>query len=150
MKGKNKNSIKKTFHSYHPARHMRLSDKNFIWLLKEKEKEKGTWNHLFDLLRKKCGDEEDTDDEFSLKAEIKKLRDSNQRHIRIVGWYMAEKKVNIPSKKTFKAEIKRWVRDASFLSDYEDTAILSAFQTTVREYPDIWNLSTVKKVIVNL
>lgn len=132
----------------YPNRTIRIEDNVFEEMKAEKNKRKYTWNQYFRFLV--YGKDDVEEKEFNLKAEVEKLSESKQKHIRIIGWYMTQKGVYLPSKKTLSAEIRRWVKDASLLADYPDEDVLKACNIAKREYPDIWNLSTIKKVIVNL
>lgn len=84
---------------------------------------------------------------FILDEELERLRQSKSRHLKVIAWYMKIEKLNYPDKETFNADIKRWVRDASFLSKYSDDQIRKAYKIAKEKYPDLWNLSTLKKII---
>jgi len=108
--------------------------------------------HRSDTINKNDKNEKNTsakaEGNFSLEEEINKFRDKkSQKHVRIVGWFFAETKPNIPTLSVFKKEASRWMKDASILADYDDKQILRTYQYVKEKFPDDWNLSTIRKYI---
>lgn len=84
---------------------------------------------------------------FALKDEIKKLEDSPQRHIQILGYYLSERKPDIRNKEQLKQAIKRHVRPARMLIPFDDDQLVSGFKRAKEQTPE-WVLETVLKALV--
>jgi len=85
--------------------------------------------------------------EFNYSMYIQDMRKNKSPHIRLIGWYFNERNAVFPDKTTIEAEIKRWLRDASFISKYDNAKIFRAHQLVKRKFPEEWNLSTIRKYI---
>jgi len=88
------------------------------------------------------------DSPFNLKEEIQKLKDSPQRHIQLIGEFLEDKKVVLENHTQFKRAIKRHLRAARELSDFSDKQIAEASKRAEQEYPKIWTLETLIKLLV--
>jgi len=87
------------------------------------------------------------DDTFSSDEYIQSMKNHKSPHIRLIGSYFEERNAFFPDKKTAQAEVKRWTKDASFLVRYGNEKVDKAWTVAKRKYPDMWNLSTVRKII---
>ena len=84
--------------------------------------------------------------QFSLKEEIKKLKDSPQRHVMLIGEYLEEKNVRLDTKEQFKHAIQRHLQAARKLSDFSDEQIAKASKKAA-EWP-AWTMESVLKILV--
>lgn len=84
---------------------------------------------------------------FSSKEYINQLIGSNKKHISLIGKYFKEKRMEFPSLKAAQAELVRWTKDASILTEYSDERINNAFSTVQDKFPNDWKLSTMLKYI---
>lgn len=89
---------------------------------------------------------------FSFEEELKKMEDSETRHINIIALYMDYRrktlKVNIQNTEQLSLFIKRHARSASQLAKakYTDEQLVEAFDITKRKCADIdWTLETIVK-----
>jgi len=85
--------------------------------------------------------------DWDSKEYINKLLEDNNRHINIIGKYFLARDISFPSLKAILDEIKRWVKDASILAEYTDEQITTSYNHVAKEFPELWNLSTIKKYI---
>lgn len=87
---------------------------------------------------------------FDLKEYIKELRESNQKHLELIGFYMHYRfdslKNKIKTKKQAQSVIKRHLRPAKQLLDWDDEQISQAVAEVSKKNSDIdWTLETVYK-----
>lgn len=89
---------------------------------------------------------------FSFEEEMKKLEDSNTRHLNIIALYMDYRKktlkLNILNPEQLSLFIKRHSRSASDLTKakYTDEQLIEAFDITKKKCADIdWTLETIVK-----
>jgi len=78
---------------------------------------------------------------------IEKLLIDNKKHVIIIGNYFKEKGYTFPDKETAQKELRRWVKDASIVSKYDEKYQTQVFDYVVNKFPDMWNLSTMAKFI---
>ncbi len=83
---------------------------------------------------------------FDLKDEIKKLKESPQRHIQLIGEYLEERKVSLETKEQLQRAIHRHLRSARALADFTDKQIAQASSQAAKEYP-AWTIETVIKIL---
>lgn len=86
-------------------------------------------------------------DEFSSKEYIHSMLTNKNRHIRVIAWYFEQKKLDFPSKTAVQDEIKRWVKDAKVVAEYENGKLQKAINKAIKDFPDNWKLSTIKKYL---
>ncbi len=91
--------------------------------------------------------EPSSQEHFSSNEYIKEMINNKQRHIQIIGQYFLIKKAQFPSKKAIQDEIKRWLKDARTLAEYDEARIVRAIKLVKNKFPDDWKLSTVSKYI---
>ena len=84
---------------------------------------------------------------FNLKEEITKLKESKQRHIQLIGEFLEEKGVALENATQLKRAIGRHLRAARELADFSDKQIAKASEQAQDEYPKIWQLETLIKLI---
>ncbi len=84
--------------------------------------------------------------EWTLEKYLSLLRTDPNRHIRIIGYYIKEANLKIPSKLVAERILKRCLRSARELQEYQDEDIKRAFETVKRTYPD-WTLETIIKTL---
>ncbi len=87
---------------------------------------------------------------FNQKEYIQKMRNNKAKHIKLIGWYFESRKAFFPNIETIRAETKRWLKDASFVSKYPPEKIGKAHLFVKNKFPDEWNLSTIKKYIAEI
>lgn len=91
--------------------------------------------------------EQSSDVEFSLKDEIKKLMDSERRELRIIGWFIHEKKVSLKNKEQLQTTIRRHLRSAKLLVPFEVPQIKNAADNADRLIGNKWTLETLYKLL---
>ncbi len=85
--------------------------------------------------------------EFSLKEEIKKLMESERRELRIIGWFIHEKKVSLKNKEQLSTTIKRHLRPAKLLISFDVPQLKSAADNADRQIGNKWTLETLYKLL---
>ena len=85
--------------------------------------------------------------EWNSDKYIEKLLTDNKKHVIIIGNYFKEKGYTFPDKETAQKELRRWVKDASIVSKYDEKYQTQVFDYVVNKFPDMWNLSTMAKFI---
>lgn len=91
--------------------------------------------------------EEIVGEEFSQKKYFDKMRTNTHPHIRFILWYFEETGLNFPSLKAVRKEVKRWLKDASVITEYDSDSVEACIGYVKREFPDKWNISTINKYI---
>lgn len=99
--------------------------------------------------RKETEQIERTQEAFNSQKFVQSLLEDKKRHIRLIGRYFLEDNKNFPSHKSALAELRRWVKDASVIAEYPEDRIDRTFIYAQKEYPKVWNLSTIAKLIPN-
>lgn len=87
--------------------------------------------------------------EFSLKEEINKLEDSPRRDLNIIAMFLLKKRPNIKSKGQLSILIKRHLRAAKNLAEFDDIQILEAVDLVNRApiWSDRWTIETLVKIL---
>jgi hypothetical protein len=80
---------------------------------------------------------------------IQELISSKQPHISLIGKYFKQRGLKFPDKEAAQAEVKRWTKDAKFISKYTQKEIDQVFKYVSTNYPQLWNLSTMRKYIAD-
>lgn len=84
---------------------------------------------------------------FSLKEEIQKLMKSERRELRIIGWFINEKKVSLKSKEQLSATISRHLRAAKLLIPFEVNQLKNSADNADRQLGNKWTLETLYKLL---
>lgn len=84
---------------------------------------------------------------FILKNELQKLKTDKRPHIQLIGEYLEEKNIPLESHEELKVAIKRHSRAAVALSKFSDKRIGWATTVAEKEYPDLWTLETLVKIL---
>lgn len=85
---------------------------------------------------------------FNPKEYIAEMRLPEKKpHIRLIGWYFEMRKAEFPSLVAIRKEVARWVKDASYLAEFDPNKIARTYQYVEKKFPEDWNLSTIKKYI---
>ncbi len=86
-------------------------------------------------------------EDFSLKDEIKKLEDNKRRDLNIIAFYLERRKPDIRTKAQLQVVLRRHLRAARDLKPFNDDQILNACKTAEREYPKMYTLETLVKIL---
>ena len=84
---------------------------------------------------------------FSLEQELEKMEDNPRRDMNIIALFIREKKVAINSKEQLGVVIKRFVKVAGEIKVFTDDQILQKVKVARKEYPELWTLDTLKKLL---
>src|SRR3990167_1755441 len=84
---------------------------------------------------------------FNLKEELTKLKESPQRHVQLIGEFLEEKGVALENTTQLKRAIGRHLRAARELADFSDKQIAKASEQAQDEYPKLWTIETLLKLI---
>lgn len=87
---------------------------------------------------------------FDVQAWVKSLMESDQRHIRLVGYYLGKyADHHLPTKKVANDELKKNLKPASYLvENFSKEDITKTLKYCEKNFGDVhWNLATVKKQI---
>jgi tRNA A-37 threonylcarbamoyl transferase component Bud32 len=85
---------------------------------------------------------------FNLKEEIKKLEESKRRDFNIIAFYIEKKKPDIRTKGQFVILLKRCLKSAKDLKEFDNDQITKSYRRVVKEYPEIWTIETLLKTII--
>lgn len=84
---------------------------------------------------------------FSLKESIKKLEDNKRRDLNIIALYLEKKKPDIKTSQQLQVLLRRHLRAAKSLTPFDDHQILGACTIAEKEYPKIWTIETLVKIL---
>ena len=84
---------------------------------------------------------------FSLKEEIKKLEENPRRDLNILGLFFERKKPDLRNYEQYKKAFGQHLPYAIKLKVFDDDQILKACSKAEKEYPDIWTVSTLVKIL---
>jgi hypothetical protein len=85
--------------------------------------------------------------EWDLKKEIQKLMQSERRELRIIGWFINEKKITLKNREQLSTTIKRHLRPAKLLIPFEVQQIKNSANNADRQIGDKWTLETLYKLL---
>lgn len=85
--------------------------------------------------------------EFNLKDEIRKLMENPRRELRIIGWFINEKRITLKNKEQFQVTIKRHLKPAKLLVAFEVPQLKSAADNADRQIGNKWTLETLYKLL---
>jgi hypothetical protein len=92
-------------------------------------------------------EQEKEEEQFSMDKELQKLDENERREMNIIALYLRERDAEFTNKAQFqKIGIKRNLRPAKDLIDFEDEQILWGVELAKKEYPEVWTLETVGKM----
>lgn len=86
-------------------------------------------------------------DAFSIKEEIKKLEDSDRRELNVIALYLEHRKPDIQTRGQFQVILKRHLKPAMSLREFNDNQIMDALDLAKKEYPKIYTLETLIKIL---
>ena len=104
------------------------------------------WNFLSDYFNKKKKKKEELPF-LGHDEELKKLFDSPQKHIQIIGLYIKATHINLDNRDKVKSVIARNTRSASLLKGYKFSRIIETMKYLVNNADYKWTLETVGKFI---
>ena len=78
---------------------------------------------------------------------LEEMNENKQRHINIIAFYLEEKGLKFESKEQVQAAIKRHLRAAKDLVPFTDKQITAAAEQAKKEYPRIWTIETLVKIL---
>ena len=90
---------------------------------------------------------ENSQGEFNSQDYIKKMLEDKNKHIQLIAKYFISKGLVFPSKIPIQSHIRRWVKDARVIVEYPQEQVNKTFAYVLKEFPDVWNLSTIRKFI---
>ena len=83
---------------------------------------------------------------FNLQEEIKKLEESPRRELNIIAFLIEKRQVKLESSGQLRATIKRHIRAANQLKEFNNDQLLIAYNKVCLEYPQ-WTLETLIKML---
>lgn len=86
-------------------------------------------------------------EEFNLKDEIKKLEENKRRDLNVIAFYLERRKPDIRSKAQLQVVLRRHLRAARDLKPFTDEQILAACKMAEKEYPKLWTIETLIKIL---
>ena len=84
---------------------------------------------------------------YSLTEEIKKLENSTRRDLNIVALFFDYRKPKLENYEQFKIALVRHLKPAKMLVPFTNEQIIKAIETAKKEYPDIYTLETLVKIL---
>lgn len=84
---------------------------------------------------------------FNFREYLEKMHSHHQRHIQVVAFFFAEKGLAFKTLEQTRAAIKRHVRAARALAVFDDDEVFRAADEAKREYPKLWTLETLLKIL---
>lgn len=86
------------------------------------------------------------DTPFSLQEELEKMKQDKNRHIMLIGEYIEDKGLTPRNKYQLQQIIKRHLKPARNLADFDDDQIYRAYKQAEKEY-SAWTLETLVKIL---
>ena len=84
---------------------------------------------------------------FVFKDYLKELEDNKSRHINVIGLFFEEKGLKFDTRDKANAALKRHFRSASEVAKFSDKEILRAVDVAKKEYPNLWTVDTLLKIL---
>jgi hypothetical protein len=120
--------------------HFRITEENEEKLIKMME------SYANDK-QKKLFKEKEEEKEFDMEEALEDLDESSRRDMNIIALYLRERDATYTNKAQFqKVAVKRNLRAAKGLIDFDDDQLLWGVERAKKDYPDTWTLETVSKM----
>jgi len=84
---------------------------------------------------------------FSLEEELKKMQDNPRRDIKVIAWFIKEKRIPLKNSSQLSATIKRHIRAAKLLDPFDKQQIVAASENADRKIGNAWTLETLYKLL---
>lgn len=85
--------------------------------------------------------------QFNFQEYLKAMEDHKARHIQVIAFYWKKKKLVYKSLKEAQSAIRRHLRAAKEVANFEDETIVKAYKVADREYPNIYTVETLHKIL---
>ncbi len=85
--------------------------------------------------------------EFDFYKYLKAMEDHKARHIQVIAFYWKKKKIFYKTLKEAQTAIRRHLRAAKEVGNFDDEAIVKAYKVADREYPKIYTVETLLKIL---
>ena len=82
-----------------------------------------------------------------MSEEIKKLENSPRRDLNIIALFFDYKKPKLETYEQFQIALKRHLKPAKMLVVFSNEQIINAIETAKKEYPEIYTLETLIKIL---
>lgn len=90
---------------------------------------------------------EKTEDEFNWQDTLDKMFESERQDINVIAFFFLKKKISFESKEQYQVALRRHLRIAKDLIPFTDKQIELAAKDAEKEYPDMWTLETLVKLL---
>lgn len=85
--------------------------------------------------------------EFNFETYLKGMEDNKSRHIQVIAFYWKKKRLVYKTLKEAQSAIRRHLRAAMEVANFDDEAIVKAYKVADREYPKMYTVETLHKIL---
>lgn len=97
--------------------------------------------------QKKDTSEQSSQALFNFEEYLKRMEEYPLRHVQVIAFYFRKKKLVFKTLKEAQSAIKRHLRPAKEVSNFSDEDIVKAYRVADREYPQIYTVETLLKIL---
>lgn len=84
---------------------------------------------------------------YNFDEYLKSMEDNPARHIQVIAFYFKKKKLRFKTLQEVQSAIRRHLRAAREVANFDDDAIVNAYKKADREYPNLYTVETLLKVL---
>lgn len=85
--------------------------------------------------------------DYNFDNYLKSMEDNPSRHIQVIAFYFKKKKLRFKTLQEVQSAIRRHLRAAREVANFDDDAIVNAYKKADREYPNLYTVETLLKVL---
>lgn len=85
--------------------------------------------------------------EYNFDEYLKSMEDNPARHIQVIAFYFKKKKLRFKTLQEVQSAIKRHLRAAREVANFDDDAIVGAYKKADREYQNLYTVETLLKIL---
>jgi len=85
--------------------------------------------------------------EYNFDEYLKSMEDNPSRHIQVIAFYFKKKKLRFKTLQEVQSAIRRHLRAAREVANFDDDAIVGAYKKADREYQNLYTVETLLKIL---
>lgn len=85
--------------------------------------------------------------QFDFQKYLKAMEDHKSRHVQVIAFYWKKKRLTYKTLKEAQSAIRRHLRAAKEVANFQDDAIVKAYKVADREYPNLYTVETLHKIL---
>lgn len=97
--------------------------------------------------QKKVSSEQSSQAPFDFEEYLGRMEEHTARHIQVIAFYFRKKKIRFRTLAESQSAIRRHLRSAREVANFDDESIVKAYKIAEREYPQVYTVETLLKIL---